>query len=532
MHPDLRPASAHIAIKPKQSREIASAGLLASIIAMIAAGLLVRLNSFPGLHGDEAWVGLRALEQQARGMFTLRGMNGYTGSLFPEIVSLVFSIVPAGVGSLRLAGALLNGLALGVTALAFRKRGTAAFCFTLAMGSSLLFLFYSRVAWEVNALQNLLLALVLLALPHLLQGGRSSRRWLFLLLLAFSLGCWSHAIFVAAALSFAAAAGLVALRWPGESSARLLLIGQLNLLLQLVLFGRHFVGDGAALTRALPALLAGLALIALAVHAYVRIEDKLLRLAVRTLTDRRAARFASPIIVGFVVLALAASPTSDVSFFGTLSGVILLERVVSYLPGPIEMIALHLRMALLLILFAALALRSFRGKPNAPEQLLLPLLCLWTIAYFPALRLSIASVADRYYIIPQFLLFVSIALAVDGLRASWKAAAMALLLAGFIHAQVTIVREAFRKDDRPPFELFDYAGYTDTSRHFMRLDPLTDYLKSKTYCRVESSSFFISQPMRFLMAVGQPCAGHAEVRVNYCASCLKPVHGFQLEVQN
>ncbi|TYL89381.1 hypothetical protein FXB40_36400 [Bradyrhizobium rifense] len=510
---------------------IAFAGMLASITAMVAAGLLVRLNSFPGLHGDEAWVGLRALEQQARGMFTLRGMNGYTGSLFPEIVSLVFSIIPASVGSLRLASAILNGLALGLTALAFWKRGAAALYFALAMGSSLLFLFYSRVAWEVNALQNLLLALVLLTLPHLLERGRSPHRWLFLLLLAFSLGCWSHAIFIAAALSFAAATLLVALTWPGESSAKLLLIGQLNLLVQIVLCGRHFFGDGAFVTRALPAMLAGLGLIALATRAYVRVEGHLLPHTIRALTNRRVARVASIVIVGFVVLSLAASPIGDVSFFGTVSGMILLERVVSYLPSPIEMIALHLRMVLLLALFAAAALRSLRSKPSEPEQLMLPLFCLWTIAYFPALRLSIASVADRYYIIPQFLFFVSIALAIDGFRANWKMLAIALLLAGFVHAQVTMVREAFRDEDRPPFELFDYAGYTDTSRHFMRLDSLTNELKSRAACRVESSSFFIAQPMRFLMAVGQPCTGNAEVRVEYCAACLAPVRGFELQLR-
>ncbi|QPF94575.1 hypothetical protein [Bradyrhizobium commune] len=495
---------------------------------MVAAGLLVRLDSFPGLHGDEAWVGLRALEQQARGMFTLRGMNGYTGSLFPEIVSLVFAMVPAGTGSLRLAGAILNGLALGATAQALRKRGAAALYFALAMGSSLLFLFYSRVAWEVNALQNLLLALVLLALPHLLQPDRRSHRWLFLLLLAFSLGCWSHAIFVAAALSFAAATLLVALKWPGESSARLLLIGQLNLAVQLILCGRRFVGDGGFASHALPAMLAGLGVIALATHVYVRLEGRLLSHIMKALADRRVAWFANIALFGVVALALAASPIGDVSFFGTVSGMILLERVVSYLPGPIEMIALHLRMVLLLALFAAAALQCFRARPSEPAQLLLPLVCLWTIAYFPALRLSIASVADRYYIIPQFLFFVSIALAIDGLRASWKIPAIALLLAGFVHAQVTTIREAFRDEDRPPFELFDYAGYTDTSRHFMRLDALTHELKSRDFCRVESSSFFIAKPMRFLMAVGQPCTGNGAVQVEYCADCLAPVRGFEL----
>src|ERR1700730_18112047 len=51
MHHDLRSAPAHTAIEPKRLGNIAFAGMLASITAMVAAGLLVRLNSFPGLHG-------------------------------------------------------------------------------------------------------------------------------------------------------------------------------------------------------------------------------------------------------------------------------------------------------------------------------------------------------------------------------------------------------------------------------------------------------------------------------------------------
>ncbi|MGV7214962.1 hypothetical protein [Bradyrhizobium sp. UFLA05-112] len=504
---------------------------MAATIAVVAAALSVRLNSFPGLHGDEAWVGLRAFEQQARGMFTLRGMNGYTGSLFPEIVTMSFSIISPGVGSLRLAGVVLNSLALGLSAVALWRRGGAAIYFVLLMGSSLLFLFYSRVAWEVNALQNLLLAIVLLTLPHVAEPGRGRPKWLFLLLLTFSLGCWSHAIFAAAALSFAAAATFVALKWPGESSARLLLIGQLNLLVQFVLSARYFVGDGSFSSRVLPAMLVGLAFLALATHAYLRLECRLLPHALRAITDRRVASCVDPMLAGFVVLSLAASPIGDVSFFGTASGVILLERVVSYLPGPIEMTALHARMALLLAIFAAIALGAFRGKRNGPEQLILPLFVLWTIAYFPALRLSIASVADRYYIIPQFLLFVSIALGLDSFRATWRILVISLLLVAFAAAQVTAFREALRENDRTPFELFNYAGYTDTSRHFMKLGVLTDYLKSRSYCRVESSSFFIAQPMRFLMAVDRPCTGADTVRVEYCATCLAPVPGFAVQLQ-
>ena len=100
------------------------------------------------------------------------------------------------------------------------------------------------------------------------------------------------------------------------------------------------------------------------------------------------------LLIGFVTIALAASPAGDISFFGTVSGVILLERVVSYLPGPVEMTALHLRMVLLLALFAAAAFQSLRNERNEPAQLLLPLSCLWTLAFFAALRLPVAEPAS------------------------------------------------------------------------------------------------------------------------------------------
>src|SRR5262249_36636675 len=147
----------------------------------------------------------------------------------------------------------------------------------------------------------------------------------------------------------------------------------------------------------------------------------------RAVTDRRLARFANACLFASIALSLIASPTSDISFFGTMSGAILLERVVSYVPGPIEMIALDVRMAILLAIFGAILLASYRSVRL--EQPLLPLLLLWTIFYFPALRFAIASVADRYYIIPQFLFFCSIALAIDSRPVEWRAPIQLVVLA-------------------------------------------------------------------------------------------------------
>jgi hypothetical protein len=503
--------------------------LVATAMAVTTAALFLRLPSFPGLHGDEAWVGLRALEQHANGMFTLRGMNGYTGSLFPQLVTLASSVFSPDVFSLRLPGAAFNCLALLLMTVALWKRGTAALCFLLLMGSSLLFLFYSRVAWEVNALQNFLLALIVLALTSLLRSTRSPPASVFLLFLAFTLGTWNHLIFMAAALSFALAAAVVALKWPDENSVKLLLLGCFNLVLQIVLLARHFVGSGPFLLHVLPALVVGVALVTLFSVAYVRAENHLLAAAFRAITRPPLVNLGNGAAISAIAGSLLISPTSLLAFFGTVSGIIMLERVVSYAPGPIEMAGLHAYMALLIAAFAATLIARMRDAQDGRQDQLLNLLVVWTIIFFPALMIETRGLADRYYIIPQFLFFCAIALAIGDGPHRWRLPLHALLICGFVYAQVISFREILRDDNRPPFETFAYGSYGDTSRHFLRLDRLSGYLERRGLCRIESSNFFIAQPMQFWMATHARCDNRETVAIEYCTDCGGPVAWFELK---
>jgi hypothetical protein len=99
---------------------------------------------------------------------------------------------------------------------------------------------------------------------------------------------------------------------------------------------------------------------------------------------------------------------------------------------------------------------------------------------------------------------------------------------GFAYAQGSLIRELLRDDNRPPFETFEYGSYADTSRHFLKLDRLSDYLRNQGVCRVESSNFFIAQPMRFLTAIREPCGNPETVAIDYCTGCGGPVEWFEL----
>jgi hypothetical protein len=211
-----------------------------------------------------------------------------------------------------------------------------------------------------------------------------------------------------------------------------------------------------------------------------------------------------------------------------IHGIIMLERVVSYTPGLVEMVGLHARMALLAAAFLAIAVNQIRHAGVRRQDQLLNLLVMWTIIFVPALMLATRAVADRYYIIPQFLFFCSIALAIDDVLVRWRFALLAVLISGFVYAQGSLLREALRDENRPPFESFEYGSYADTSRHFLKLDKLADYLQGQGVCRVESSNFFIAKPMTFLMAVRGSCRNPEAVAIDYCSSCGGPVDWFEL----
>src|SRR5882724_2651512 len=74
------------------------------LLGLIGIELVFRLALFPGLHGDEAWAGLRALDFGASR--TLHGMTDYTGSLFVHLIAAQFFVSGASVFNLRLPGAM------------------------------------------------------------------------------------------------------------------------------------------------------------------------------------------------------------------------------------------------------------------------------------------------------------------------------------------------------------------------------------------------------------------------------------------
>jgi hypothetical protein len=191
-----------------------SAAVLALSLCIAAVLLCSRLSVIPGLHGDEAWAGLRA-HAIWNGERSLKGMNEYTGPVYEFLMAPWLGLLGYRVFALRLPTSMASLL----TAVLYHRvigrlfgPATAALA-TMTLVSLPFFTAFGRLAGENFALNPVLaVGSVLL----LLDSGSASRGAhgpakhasvrLFCSGLCMGLGTWNHAIFGSVPLAVAAAA--------------------------------------------------------------------------------------------------------------------------------------------------------------------------------------------------------------------------------------------------------------------------------------------------------------------------------------
>jgi 4-amino-4-deoxy-L-arabinose transferase-like glycosyltransferase len=181
------------------------------LVSLLIAGflLLFSLNSIPGLHGDEAWVGTQAYDIIHGGRPAL-GMNGYTGPAHEYLAAFFLYLFGAHVWSLRLFGVLSSLAAVGFyffdLHLLFGRRIAAIA--TLLLVTMPFFVGFQRIANEVFML-NPLLSLTVIALSLKAPGQPTVIRKLgfyFLSGVLLGLGLWTHFIFISFIFSLACVA--------------------------------------------------------------------------------------------------------------------------------------------------------------------------------------------------------------------------------------------------------------------------------------------------------------------------------------
>ncbi len=198
-----------------------------------------KLDVLPGLHGDEAWVGLKANEYQSKSIDRLSGMTYYTGILQNLAVQCSFKIFGMGIWQLRLPGAIFNllGLLIIIFTFIYRKLYGEGLIFVVIIASSALFVMSARIAWEVNTFTLFFLSLSFCSLLAILKKDQNVRYyWIFIFWLSNIFGSYNHIIHSCLSVAGFLGVFLWSFQHRKASEGRLLLLSSLNFLNVILVF--------------------------------------------------------------------------------------------------------------------------------------------------------------------------------------------------------------------------------------------------------------------------------------------------------
>ncbi len=500
------------------------------------------LDTFPGLHGDEAWFGLDGVKFMSVGANSINGMNWYTGSLYSLSLANIFNQFGVDVFSLRILTVIANVVAAGLMAVVllvlFGPR--SAFIALCLLGSSLYFLWFSRVAWEVWTF-NFLFLVVIFSIIIILLRLKSEIikvKWHLLSLLLFYviwLGCFNHLIFACVPLTLVAASMLYAGCFkPTPSYLRLANLTIFGCLLSSIILSKRFIPEilvekhselTFALFYSIPVIWE--LLYWFTESAVLRTTRKIIKQInafFTWITTRRLFSNPQRKKWGCRILVIAAVSPFIVdhgrAFFGILSNLAVMKRVVSLQPSTIILLLIWLFGALILFLLVYAIIKAWQavhaGIIGAEAY---GFLVLWFIVSFPLLPMILRSNSLRYYWLPFFLMILVGAVIISDITKKLKIQWIGILLVPVLIFGIVSFSEIERTAPRPPIR-FSLGFSKETSEHFLPITPLTIRLQYDKCCTLENTSYFIEKPISFLFASNPwSCDRTKHYHVEYCQSC-------------
>ncbi|MBI4060036.1 MAG: hypothetical protein HY403_01265 [Elusimicrobia bacterium] len=480
-----------------------------ALLALCAACLLARLGAVPAMALDEAWIGLFTQRLRAAGVYTPHQMNHYTGPLYALFASAFLPTRGASLESLRLPGALLNAAALAGLWLHLRRRVSpeAAASWALLCAGSAYFLMKSRLAWEVYALQPILILGTLAALAR--PGGAAA-------LVALTwIGVQNHFIYLSVPASLVVLFGARA-AWLGEREAEGRLRGAAAALAAGLVFALvkiPMTDESWAAHR--PAMLGALVLLpalsAAAVHRLLPGQALLLPFA--------RARGTLSILLGLMLAAFAVWHL--VPLMQIFAGPIVFKRLFSYeLPGVLALL-LHGWGIFLAGLLVWNSVRAWHDdKLSFHERTLL----LWPAAFAAIFVLFRHTSSLRYYSLPALLSTLALAVILPKSARADRGAVFRCALAAAFATQVFLLRELAAPGDRRPLN-FRIGWRKENSKDFARKEGLFAAFDASRACQVaHAERSFTAIPLFFHHSEPQAPACDAALAfdADQCPECEKP----------
>jgi len=178
---------------PPRERRLATA-IVAVLLGTAVGFRLLRLDSVPGLSGDEGWWGVQALAWLSGRPYEARTTSGNPTDLFFLVpVALLHAIGSPSFALLRLVPALANVVALAAGFFFVRRLfgGTTAWIHTVALGVLPTAIAHSRICQDPS--QSVLWTSLVVYLALLgVQERTAAGRWLAGAIVVFPVALWTH----------------------------------------------------------------------------------------------------------------------------------------------------------------------------------------------------------------------------------------------------------------------------------------------------------------------------------------------------
>jgi hypothetical protein len=173
------------------------------------------------------------------------------------------------------------------------------------------------------------------------------------------------------------------------------------------------------------------------------------------------------------------------SFLGTISGIIVIERLSSSLLTVLEKQWLEITWIALISIFILRGLQKLINNNTANNLqtevffYLYPLFCLLFVSLAP-------GNSDRYYIIPGYLFLIAFPLVVRSQYITYQVCYLYLsliILLGFTFTlqQTLLWRSILASENESP-RLIHYGNFQDLCYHFLKHNQLLQFLQEKQIC--------------------------------------------------
>jgi hypothetical protein len=568
-------------------------GLTNKIAAAAAMGVFLylawlifyRLSSLPGLHADEARFGLASINVMEYGIKTIHGVNSRTGALYPWIISLAFRLKGVNIFALRSVGAIANLAALALLTWSLhRYRGNRAVVLLLLIVlASPFFPINARVAWEVSALQFLLISIQISILLHVVYHSKMTIQMGLAFAIVSALGVFNHFIFLSNLIAFFLCSLSVYLLHQHGSQQRIFASSFVHLSFLTIVFGailivvKPIIGDSEKVF--LVAMIFLFAFI-LCFYSFIRHSSEAfcaafidkpsqLLLAAATkvvLPSRRLPRglrlgLAATIGTGVVVGLLSALGKETPWYFyvkhfwgllGSLTSVLPLQRIMTHRIGGSYLLLSHSFWIMMMGIYLVITVRIVQlliTRKNLRGGIDL-IFILYPVFAFLVLPVLVKTNSERYYLIACYLVIACLPVLFDSQsryallpsqQAKWPIhfvviGMMLLISLGYFISAARTIQAVVFSDSRQDLQAFTvkYPEYLDSSFHFANTSKLYDYLKMQQVCTNNvRANFFILEPLRFYSAIdSNRCSGNRSAKIDYCETCSDPVKNFAVMLKD